>query len=94
MLQSSSFVRKIHTNKTNILIEDVHFNNGDDNVAIKSCRDNDGWNHGRPSENIVIRNCYFKRLHVVVIGSEMSAACRMSLWKIVTMPGIANVGYM
>lgn len=73
MLQSSSFVRKIHTNKTNILIEDVHFNNGDDNVAIKSCRDNDGWNHGRPSENIVIRNCHFKRLHAVVIGSEMSA---------------------
>jgi hypothetical protein len=42
----------------------------------------------------VIRNCHFKRLHAVVIGSEMSAACRMSLWKTVTMPGIANVGYM
>jgi len=57
----------------NLLIEDIHFNNGDDNVAIKSGRDNDGWTHGRPSENIIIRNCHFKGLHAVVIGSEMSA---------------------
>ena len=56
----------------NILIEDIHFNNGDDNVAIKSGRDNDGWTYGRPSENIIIRNCHFKGLHAVVIGSEMS----------------------
>ena len=57
----------------NILIEDIEFNNGDDNVAIKSGRDNDGWTYGTPSENIVIRNCRFKGLHAVVIGSEMSA---------------------
>ena len=55
----------------NILIEDIHFDNGDDNVAIKSGRDNDGWK-ARPSENIIIRNCKFKGLHGVVIGSEMS----------------------
>ncbi len=60
----------------NILIEDVDFNNGDDNVAIKSCRDNDGWNVGSPSENIIIRNCRFKGLHAMVIGSEMSAGVR------------------
>lgn len=57
----------------NVLIEDVHFNNGDDNVAIKSGRDNDGWTLGQPSENIIVRNCHFKGLHAVVIGSEMSA---------------------
>lgn len=60
----------------NILIEDIEFNNGDDNVAIKSGRDNDGWTYGSPSENIVIRNCRFKGLHAVVIGSEMSAGVR------------------
>ena len=27
----------------NLLIEDIEFNNGDDNVAIKAGRDNDGW---------------------------------------------------
>lgn len=56
----------------NILIEDIHFNNGDDNVAIKSGRDHDGRNVGMPSENIIIRRCHFKGLHAVVIGSEMS----------------------
>lgn len=57
----------------NILIEKIHFNNGDDNVAIKCGRDNDGWATGIPSENIIIRNCHFKGLHAVVLGSEMSA---------------------
>lgn len=57
----------------NILIEGVNFDNGDDNIAIKSGRDNDGWNAHSPSENIIIRRCHFKGLHAVVIGSEMSS---------------------
>ncbi|MEO8254895.1 MAG: glycoside hydrolase family 28 protein, partial [Flavobacterium sp.] len=57
-----------------VLIENVTFNNGDDNVAIKAGRDHEGRaNSATPSENIVIRNCNFKGLHGVVIGSEMSA---------------------
>lgn len=60
----------------NILIEDITFDNGDDNVAIKAGRDNDGWTVAAPSENIVIRRCRFKGLHAVVIGSEMSAGVR------------------
>ncbi|MBD5333774.1 MAG: glycoside hydrolase family 28 protein [Bacteroides sp.] len=60
----------------NILIEDIHFDNGDDNIAIKSGRDNDGWTTAKPCENIVIRNCHFKGLHAVVIGSEMSGGVR------------------
>ncbi|MDE7346437.1 MAG: glycoside hydrolase family 28 protein [Muribaculaceae bacterium] len=60
----------------NILIEDIYFDNGDDNIAIKSGRDNDGWSADSPSENIVIRNCHFKGLHAVVIGSEMSGGVR------------------
>lgn len=57
----------------NLLIENIEFNNGDDNIAIKCGRDNDGWNTNRPSENIIIRNCKFKGLHGVVLGSEMSS---------------------
>jgi polygalacturonase len=57
-----------------VLIENVSFDNGDDNVAIKAGRDHEGRaNLATPSENIVIRNCNFKGLHGVVIGSEMSA---------------------
>ncbi|PWJ99869.1 glycosyl hydrolase family 28 [Flavobacterium araucananum] len=57
-----------------VLIENVTFDNGDDNIAIKAGRDHEGRaNWATPSENIVIRNCNFKGLHGVVIGSEMSA---------------------
>jgi len=57
----------------NILIEDIDFNNADDNVAIKAGRDHEGRKTAVSSENIIIRNCRFKGLHGVVIGSEMSA---------------------
>ena len=57
----------------NILIEDIDFNNADDNIAIKAGRDHEGRKTAISSENIIIRNCRFKGLHGVVIGSEMSA---------------------
>ncbi len=56
-----------------VLIEDIDFNNGDDNVVIKAGRDREGRAMNRPSHNIVIRNCRLKGLHGVVIGSEMSS---------------------
>ena len=60
-----------------ILIENILFDNADDNVAIKAGRDDEGRsNSNTPSENIVIRNCEFKGLHAIVIGSEMSAGVR------------------
>lgn len=59
-----------------ILIEDITFNNNDDNVAVKAGRDDEGRAMNHPSENIIIRNCHFKGLHAVVIGSEMSSGVR------------------
>ncbi|MEN3323151.1 glycoside hydrolase family 28 protein [Mariniflexile soesokkakense] len=59
-----------------VLIENIDFNNADDNIAIKAGRDDDGRNSNIPSENIVIRNCRFKGLHALVIGSEMSAGVK------------------
>lgn len=59
-----------------ILIENITFNNNDDNVAIKAGRDHEGRKMNRPSENIIIRNCHFKGLHAVVMGSEMSSGVR------------------
>ena len=62
---------------SDVLIEDVTFDNGDDNVAIKAGRDDEGRaNAATPSENIVMRNCLLKGLHAFVIGSEMSAGVR------------------
>jgi polygalacturonase len=62
---------------SDILIENVLFDNADDNIAIKAGRDDEGRkNSDTPSENIVVRNCEFKGLHAIVIGSEMSAGVR------------------
>lgn len=62
---------------SDILIENISFDNGDDNIAIKSGRDDDGRSESTPPcENIVIRNCHFKGLHAVVLGSELSAGIR------------------
>jgi polygalacturonase len=60
-----------------VLIEGCLFDTGDDCIAIKSGRDNDGRRVGVASENIIIRNCTMKDGHGgVVIGSEISGNCR------------------
>lgn len=56
-----------------ILIENVVFNNADDNVAIKAGRDLEGRTIGRSTKNIIVRNCKLLGLHGIVIGSEMAA---------------------
>jgi polygalacturonase len=56
-----------------VLIENCYFNTGDDCIAIKSGRNNDGRKFGKPSQNIVIRKCTMVEGHGgVVIGSEIS----------------------
>lgn len=58
---------------SNVLIENCTFRTGDDAVAIKAGRDTDGRATGRPSENIVVRNCsFFSECNGLCIGSEMS----------------------
>jgi polygalacturonase len=60
-----------------VLIENCYFDTGDDCIAIKSGRNNDGRRVNVPSENIVIRNCRMKDGHGgVVIGSEMTGGAR------------------
>ncbi len=60
-----------------VLIDNCFFNNGDDCIAIKSGRNNDGRRINIPSENIIIRNCTMKEGHGgVVIGSEISGGVK------------------
>lgn len=60
-----------------VLIEDCIFNTGDDCIAVKSGRNNDGRLWNKPSENIIIRGCEMANGHGgVVIGSEISGGCR------------------
>lgn len=60
-----------------VLIEDCYFDNGDDCIAIKSGRNEDGRRIGVPSENIVIRRNTMRDGHGgVTIGSEISGGVK------------------
>lgn len=58
---------------TDVLIENVTFDTGDDCIAIKSGRNEDGRRVGVPSRNFVIRDCRMREGHGgITIGSEIS----------------------
>jgi polygalacturonase len=62
---------------SDVLIENCFFNTGDDCIAIKSGRNDDGRRVNVPVENIVIRGCHMKNGHGgVTVGSEISAGAR------------------
>ena len=45
----------------NVLIENCTFDTGDDCIAIKSGRNQDGRKWNIPSENIIVRGCFMKK---------------------------------
>lgn len=61
----------------NVLIKDCYFDTGDDCIAIKSGRDEDGRDNKRPAENHIIEGCIMKDGHGgVVLGSEIAGGAR------------------
>lgn len=61
----------------NVLIKDCLFDTGDDCIAIKSGRDEDGRRIARPAENHIVEGCEMKDGHGgVVIGSEIAGGAR------------------
>jgi polygalacturonase len=61
----------------NVLIRDCYFDTGDDCIAIKSGRDEDGRDNKRPAENHIIEGCQMKDGHGgVTIGSEIAGGAR------------------
>jgi polygalacturonase len=60
-----------------VLIERCSFDTGDDCIALKSGRNNDGRRVGVPVENVIVRDCTMKDGHGgVTIGSEISGGAR------------------
>jgi polygalacturonase len=58
---------------TDVLIKNCYFNTGDDCIAIKSGRNNDGRRVNVPCSNIIIQGCRMKNGHGgVSLGSECS----------------------
>ena len=61
---------------TDVVIRNCVFNDGDDCIAIKSGRNNDGRRVNVPSTDIVVVGCRMKNGHGgVSIGSEISGGC-------------------
>ncbi|WP_111642540.1 glycoside hydrolase family 28 protein [Marinimicrobium alkaliphilum] len=61
---------------TYVLVEDNHFDTGDDAFVVKAGRDFDGRQVARPSENIVIRNNVMGGEDGIALGSEMAGGIR------------------
>jgi polygalacturonase len=62
---------------SDVLIERCVFDTGDDCIALKSGRNNDGRRVNVPVENVIVRDCVMKDGHGgVVIGSEISGGAR------------------
>jgi polygalacturonase len=58
---------------SDVMIKNCSFTDGDDCIAIKSGRDEDGRRVNVPSKNIIVQDCQMKDGHGgVVIGSETS----------------------
>jgi polygalacturonase len=60
-----------------VLIDGCFFDTGDDCIAIKSGRNNDGRRLNTPTENIIVRNCTMRDGHGgITVGSEISGGVR------------------
>jgi polygalacturonase len=60
-----------------VLIENCTFSTGDDCIAIKSGRNEDGRRINVPTENIIVRGCTMKDGHGgITVGSEISGGVR------------------
>lgn len=79
-----------------VLIERCTFDVGDDGVALKSGRDQDGWRVGRPCQDIVVRDCRYTGAAGggFAIGSEMSGGVRRVLVDGFTMPKASHAVYL
>lgn len=74
---------------SNVLIEHVTSDVGDDNIAIKSGMINSPGPDS-PSKNIVIRNCTFKHGHGLSIGSEIAGGAQNVRAERITFEGTDN----
>ena len=79
----------------NVIVEDCDISAGDDGFVMKAGRNRDAWRIGRPTENVVVRNC---RLHsataLLAVGSELSGGVRNVLIENCTVGDVARLFYV
>jgi polygalacturonase len=80
---------------TDVLIERCRFHTGDDAIALKSGRDQDGWRVGRAAERVLVRHCTLSSLiNGLCIGSEMSGGVRDVLIEHCHLGDVASAIYL
>ena len=72
----------------NVIIRNCYLSTGDDCIAIKSGKNEDGRLVGIPSNNITIENCIMFNGHAISIGSEMSGNVTNVLFKNISMTNV------
>jgi polygalacturonase len=61
----------------NVIVVNTRLDVGDDGICIKSGKDAEGRERGRPTENVIVDNCVVFKAHGgFVVGSEMSGGAR------------------
>ncbi|MBO0829002.1 MAG: glycoside hydrolase family 28 protein [Streptosporangiales bacterium] len=76
-----------------VLIEGCAFDTGDDSVAIKSGRDQDGWRVGRPSTDVIVRDNQMTGQNALAVGSEMSGGVSNVFMEDNTLVDVASAIY-
>ena len=75
----------------NVLIENCTFDTGDDCIAIKSGRNEDGRKWNIPSENIIVRGCMMRNGHGINLQYENREKCKRGFDPIVRNVHLKNV---
>jgi polygalacturonase len=77
-----------------VTIDRCTFSSGDDDIAIKSGKGQEGVAVGKPSEDITVTNCTFLKGHAgVALGSEVSGGIRRVTISNCTFKGVAEAIY-
>ena len=79
----------------NVLVEKCVFDQGDDGVVIKSGRNRDAWRIGKPTENVLVRDCEIRNGHSMFgIGSEISGGVRNVTLKDCTAGDVSRIFFL
>ncbi len=65
----------------NVLIENCSLDVGDDNIALKSGRDEEAWEIGSTCRNVIVRNCISLRGHGGFVIGKCLQVLKMYGWK-------------
>jgi len=81
---------------SNVVVENCDISAGDDAISIKSGRGMDAVRIGRPSENILVKDCTLRSVHFAALGfgTEISGGVRNVTVANCTISGVQNAVFI